>query len=266
MLNKYVNTLAAQRILLIGGTSGIGFSIAENALAHGAMVIIASSKQFSIDNAISRLRGSYPELAADISGHVIDLSSPNCETDIIKLLEAATKQGEVLLDHIVVTAGDMPPLGPIEQFESAALLKGQQLRLIAPMLLAKHAKKYLRVSNRSSMTFTSGNSRPKKGFVIPTTIRGAMESMTQALAVDLQPVRVNLVVPGATDTELFSKRLSPEQLEAFKGTMKEETLTGVMGQPQDVSEAYMYLMRDANATGQALYSDGGLLLAPGLKG
>ena len=262
----YIKPLAGQRILLIGGTSGIGFCIAENALVHGATVIIASSKQSSIDNALSRLHESYHDLAANTSGHVIDLHSPNCESEIISLLKAATTNGSVLLDHIAVTAGDVPPIQPISQFEPATFTNAQQIRLIAPLFLAKHApNKYLRASNRSSITFTSGNNRPKRNFVVPATIRGAMESMTQALAVDLQPIRVNLVVPGSTDTELFSKRMSSEQLESFRQTFKEGTLTGVIGRPQDVSEAYVYIMRDANVTGQALYSDGGLLLAPGMR-
>lgn len=260
---KHANKLAGQRILLVGGTSGIGFVLAEQTLELGASVILASSKQASIDNALSRLSNDYPDLHSNTSGHIIDLHSPDVESAIVQLLKLATNNGTDLLDHIVITAGDMPNLTPADQFEGAATLaQAQQIRLVAPMFFAKHApKKYLRDSNNSSLTFASGSAIPQRNFVIPNLLRNAAKGMTEGLAVDLQPVRVNLVVPGPTETELFSKRMSKEQLDAFKGSFKDTALTGVMGRPEDVSEAFLYVLKDANVTGQTLYSDGGLMFA-----
>lgn len=269
MPNKYVNKLAGKRVLVLGGTSGIGFCVAENALENGAIVTVASSRPESVDKTLSRLRESYPDLKNNISGHVTDLRSNDAEAAIIELLKFATSDGKYRLDHIVSTAGDSIPLQPISKFEGVnTLIPAQRVRLVAPMLIAKHAPgTYLRISNQSSMTFTGGVNtyRPRTNWVLPALGGAALQGLVRALAVDLRPIRVNLIEPGAIDTELFSKTFTGEQLEAFRETFRKQCLTGEIGKPEDMSEAYLYIMRDAFITGQTILSEGGLLLAPGAQ-
>ncbi|KAK5101142.1 hypothetical protein LTS08_004748 [Lithohypha guttulata] len=266
---KYTRKLEGKRVLVLGGTSGIGFCVAENALENGAHVIVASSRQPSIDSTLSRLRNSYPELSSNVTGHTIDLRSSESEASIIELLKAATNDGTEPCDHIVHTAGDNLSIGPIDQFEGAeALLNAQRVRLLAPMLFAKHAPgKYMRRSNTSSIIFTGGVNtyRPGAGWAIPALVGGAQQGLMRALAVDLKPIRVNLVEPGAIDTELFQRTFTGEQLEAFRQKYRDQTLTGAIGTPENMSEAYLYVMRDAFVTGQTVLSEGGLLLAPGAQ-
>jgi len=268
MPNKYTNKLHNKRVLVLGGTSGIGFCVAENALENGAIVTVASSRQESIDKTLSRLRESYPHLTDNISGHTIDLRSDDAEQSIISLLDSATNNGKDLLDHIVSTAGDSIAIQPLSAFDGAAVLdKTQRVRVVAPMLIAKHAPgKYLRSSNESTITLTGGVNtyRPGVNWMLPVYAAAGLQGLVRALAVDLRPIRVNLVEPGAVDTELFSRVYSGEQLEGVLAEFKKQTLTGQIGRPEDVSELYVYFMRDSFVTGQAVLSEGGLLLAAGL--
>lgn len=267
MPNKY-SKLQDKRILILGGTSGIGFCVAENCLENGAIVIVASSRQESIDKTISRLSTSYPDFSSRISGHIIDLRSDTAETSILALLDTATNHKTHLLDHIVSTAGDSVPIQPLSAFRDATTLTdAQRVRVLAPMYIAKHAKQYMHDSARSSITITSGvNSyMPGNGWALPALAGMAVEGLVRALAVDLRPVRVNAVAPGAVWTELFQRTFTGEQLERFKQEFARQTLVGDVGMPEDVSEAYLYFMRDAFVTGQVVLTEGGLLLAPGAQ-
>ena len=263
---KYINKLQDQRVLILGGTSGLGYAVAEAALEFGAIVLIASSKQVSVDGAIQRLISSYPDLKSKISGHVIDLLASNTENNIISLLKTATNDGIDLLDHVIITPGQLPPIITPDKFEPSHLERDQHLRLIVPLYFAKHAPgTYLKNTSRSSLTVTAGSARPKRGWMIPTIVRGSMEGMVRALALDLQPIRINMVLPGATETEFFTSKMSAEQMEGFKKTFEHEALTGKMGRPEHVSEAYLHILKDENMTGQVLISDGGVTLAPGMS-
>lgn len=266
---KYTNKLDSKRVLVLGGTSGIGFCVAENALENGAIVIVASSQQSSIDKTLSRLHESYPDLKSNVSGHTIDLRSDDAENSIVELLKFATNNGKNLLDHIVNTAGDSLPLRPVAEFEGAeTLLSAQRVRTMASIFIAKHApEKYLHKSPRSSITFTGGvNSyRPGSNWALPALGGAGLQGLVRALAVELRPVRVNLVEPGAIETELFQKAFSPEQLEGYKQMFKTQSLVGLLGTPEDMSEAYLYVMRDGYMTGMSICSEGGLLLATGAQ-
>ncbi|KAK5940940.1 hypothetical protein PMZ80_006217 [Knufia obscura] len=267
---KYINKLHNKRVLILGGTSGIGFCVAENVLENGAIVIVASSRQESIDKTLARLRESYPDSSKNVSGHVIDLRSDNVEAHIICLLDSATNNAKAPLDHIVSTAGDNVAIQPLSAFNGMeTIISAQRVRYNASMLIAKHAPgKYLRRSNHSSITLTGGvnTHRPGNNWAIPASLGAALHGLVRALAVDLRPIRVNIVEPGATDTELFSRTFTDkERLEKLKEVFRKQTLTGEMGRPEDVSEAYIYFMRDRFVTGQSVLTEGGLLLAAGAE-
>jgi len=83
--------------------------------------------------------------------------------------------------------------------------------------------------------------------------------MVRGLAVDLKPVRVNLVSPGAVETELWDS-LPKEAREGYFKTVGAKLLTGGIGMPEDVAECYLWLMKDKNVTGTVVQTDGGALL------
>lgn len=267
---KYTNKLHNTRVLVLGGTSGIGFCFAENALENGATVIVASSRQSSIDRTISRFQQSYPDLPPSrVSGHVIDLRNPNdleLEAGIVELLKFATNDGKHLLDHIVSTAGDALAIGGICEFAgTSTLASALRVRTVAPLFLAKHAPgKYLRVSSRSSITLTGGVNtyKPAPNWFMISLMGGAVDGMMRGLAVDLKPIRVNVVAPGAIHTELFDRSFG-EGKDGMVESFAKGTLVGKVGTPEDMSEAYVYVMRDGFLTGQTVLSEGGSLIAPG---
>ena len=267
MPHKYTNKLAGKRVLVFGGTSGIGFCIAENALENGAIVIVASSRQTSIDKTINRLHESYPEFKANISGHVIDLTSDSTEQSLIKLFDDVTNNGTDLLDHIISTAADSVPIQPLDKFTGVDMLAAtMKIKLVATMFIAKLGPgKYLHMSNKSSITLTGGVNtyQPGNGWTIPASLGSSLIGLVRALAVDLRPVRVNLVDPGAIETELFQRTFEGDQLRQLLSHFKENTLTKTIGNPEDMSEAYIYAMKDSFLTGTTILSDGGLLLVPG---
>ena len=82
--------------------------------------------------------------------------------------------------------------------------------------------------------------------------------MVRNLALDLKPIRVNGVSPGVVDTELW--KMSAEEKEKLMKQMAEKMTTGRPGQPEDVAEAYLMLMKDGNVAGSMVRSDGGHML------
>jgi NAD(P)-dependent dehydrogenase (short-subunit alcohol dehydrogenase family) len=135
------------------------------------------------------------------------------------------------------------------------------VRFFSPLLLAKHLPTYLNPGPKSSLTLTTGSvsEKPIVSWAAVAGYAGGLHSVTRNLALDLKPIRVNLVSPGAVETELWGS-LSAEQKESmFKG-IGEKNLTGAVGQAEDVAEQYLALLRDYNVTGSVVRSDGGHLL------
>ena len=257
---KYTSKLHNARVLVMGGTSGIGFCVAEAALEHGAQVCISGSKQPKLDKAVSRLHSIYPEKASNIYGHVCDLSQPEeLESNIESLLKTAA--ADTKINHIVCTAGDPLKIVPIAEATVESIQKGGNVRFLAPLLLGKLAPKYLSPGPESSITLTGGtiSHKPPTGWAIMVAWSSGIEGITRGLAVDLAPIRVNMVCPGAVHTELFDF-IPKESLEGVLQGFKSETLLGKVGAPEELAEVYIYSMKDHFAMGAILQSDGGRLL------
>lgn len=116
---------------------------------------------------------------------------------------------------------------------------------------------YLKAGPHSSFTITTGgvSQKPIPNWTVVASYAGGLHAMTRNLALDLKPTRVNLVSPGAVDTELWSA--IGDQKEALLAEMGKRTLTGKVGQVQDVVEAYLYVLKDENNTGSCISTNGG---------
>jgi NAD(P)-dependent dehydrogenase (short-subunit alcohol dehydrogenase family) len=101
---KYTQKLHKARILIFGGTSGIGFGVAEASLELGAEVIVSSSNESRIKGAIARLQDAYPSKTDNVVGYVCDLGSEQVEENLVQLLDRVG-----VVDHIVYTAADKLP-------------------------------------------------------------------------------------------------------------------------------------------------------------
>ncbi|PWY71117.1 NAD(P)-binding protein [Aspergillus sclerotioniger CBS 115572] len=269
-----INKLAHTRVLIIGGTSGIGFAVARAALEHGANIIISSSNPEKVSSTISRLQTLYPipSYTERITGQPCDLGDQSTlETNLVSLLEHATSPSlfpntttptkeKIPLNHIIYTAGSRPERTLISspEINASSYAASGTLRVLAPMLIGKHAKTYLLDHYTSSVTFTSGvlAARPVPGLVLSAAVTAtALEGLTKGLAVELAPIRVNVVAPGAVETEIFDG--FGDKREVYVEGFRKGTLTGEVGRPEDVAEAYVWCMKDGFVTGKGLGVMGG---------
>ncbi len=241
------HTLRNQRIVVIGGTSGIGFAVAQNALAESANVIIGSSNPANVESAAARLgRGA--------AGWAVNVKD---EASVAAFFERIGA-----FDHLVLTAGDWGANrggGPVAQLDLTAANATFAVRFWGALAAIKHAQG--RISQTGSITLTDGliAHRPRKGTAISTAMAGAIEHLTRALAVDLAPLRVNAVCPGYILTEVWNSIPEDRRAEQLQ-KMTERLPLPRVGTPDEVAQAYLYLMRGHYSTGQVLIVDGGMSL------
>ncbi|KAJ5950548.1 Glucose/ribitol dehydrogenase [Penicillium vulpinum] len=261
---KYVGRLGDKIVLIVGGTSGIGYAIAEAALEHNAIVIVAGSNSVKMEEAVARLRCSYPSQCSKtrLRGITIDLADgENLEANVQSVLRFAANGAKI--NHVIITAADMmPPPPPLAGITVQSLERSGRIRYTAPLIFAKYLPQFMDRVSENSITLTSGahGHKPDPGWSAITGYIGAVETMMKGLAVDLKPLRVNVVSPGAIMTEVVRQMLGPHYDMAIQ-MAKEKSLVGSAGTPESVAQAYLYLMKDPFVTGTVLESNGGLLLA-----
>lgn len=254
---KYTSKLKNAHILIIGGSSGLGFTAAEAALEQGARVTISSSQQSRVSNALNRLEQSYPSAEGRVGGYACSLGDQSTlEQEVEALFQ---KVGN--LDHIVYTAGDRLATMPIREATLPQIIQAGTVRFFAPLIVAKVGSRYLSPGPKSSITITTGavSERPIPDWTVVGSYAGGLQSMTRGLALDLKPIRVNLISPGGVDTELWD-HMEEDKRQQLIESLAKSTATGAVGKPEDVAEAYMYCLRDENLTGSMISTNGGALL------
>ncbi|EEU38715.1 uncharacterized protein NECHADRAFT_45823 [Fusarium vanettenii 77-13-4] len=259
--SKYLSKLHDKSILIVGGTSGIGFAVAEACLEYGASVVIAGRSQSKLDDALSRLISAYPDAKDRVRGHVVDLKN-DIEASVTELLEFATASGQETLDHIVSTAGTGATGITLENATEENVLDAGKMRIAGTLLLCKIAQDYMSKAHTSSITFTGGVAyyRPMEGYSVTAATAGGMGSMALGLAVDLKPIRVNMVSPGAIRTELFENMVQNAGGVDVADIFAKKTLLDRIGSPEDVAEMYLGIMKSGSITGQVIHVEGGFLL------
>jgi NAD(P)-dependent dehydrogenase (short-subunit alcohol dehydrogenase family) len=135
------------------------------------------------------------------------------------------------------------------------------VRFFSALFVAKHAPKYLSAGPKSSITYTTGavSERPIPNWTVVNSYATGLQGMVRGLALDLKPIRVNLVSPGAVDTELW-KSMSDEAKKGMFEELEKKTPVGHVAKPEELAESYLYLMKDTNITGAMISSSGGHLL------
>jgi NAD(P)-dependent dehydrogenase (short-subunit alcohol dehydrogenase family) len=237
-------SLLGQRIVIIGGTSGFGLATAKAASAEDASVIVASSKKVNVDRALT-------ELPTGAEGHVLDITQESAVREFFSAVGA--------FDHLVVTAGESLDLGEFTVLDLERARRFFETRFWGSIAAAKHAAR--RISPAGSIILTNGiiGLRPQKGWVVAAAITGAVEAVTRALAVELAPIRVNLVCAGIVRTDLWRDMPEEEREDLFQKVGQGLPL-GRVGEPEDIAEAYLYLMRERFSTGAMIVVDGGGIL------
>ncbi|KAI0521594.1 short-chain dehydrogenase [Xylaria bambusicola] len=265
---KY-NKLAGKHIVVIGGTRGIGRGIVEASLESGARVTLAGSSQTSADTAVKSIKAEYHNTNNTTGQHLLglscDLSAQDSTESALETLlaTAAARNGEV--DHVVYTAADSLSLGDLQAVTPATALKAAHMRFLVPVLVGKVVERYfsraeMKGRGDKSLVLTTGAiaSKPAPGWSVIAYFAGGINALTRNLALDLAPVRVNAVEPGIVNTGLWDPGYaSLEEREAGLMKMTAGQPVGRPGAVEEVVEAYMYLLRDANATGETVRTRGG---------
>ncbi|MCG7202497.1 SDR family oxidoreductase [Streptomyces arenae] len=233
--------LQGQRVVVVGGTSGIGLAVAEGAAREGARVVVASRRQENVDAALKVL----PEGA---EGGVLDAGDEEAVRGFFA--------GVGPYDHLVYTAGDALLLETVAATDLAAARSFLDTRLWGAYTAVKHGVGSIRPGGSVVLTTGTAGRRPLPGSSVASALCGAMESLTRALAVELAPLRVNVVSPGIVRTELWRELPEADREGLFRASAGSLPV-GRVGEPADVAEAYLYLMRGGYSTGSVVVVDGG---------
>jgi NAD(P)-dependent dehydrogenase (short-subunit alcohol dehydrogenase family) len=233
-----------KRVVIVGGSSGIGLAVAKEAASQGAEVVIVSSNAERVQEAVRSIGGN-------VRGEAIDVSDE-------KAVEAFfTKIGAI--DHLVFTAGDSLQLHKLADTDLKQARRAFELRYWSVLATVKYASPQIR--NGGSIVLTTGvaGQRPLSGWVIAASVCGTIEALTRALAVELAPIRVNAVSPGVVRTNLWQNMSSSEREQLFESVGKRLPV-GRVGEAHDIAQAYLFLMQEGFSTGQTVVVDGGTVL------
>ena len=193
------NGLQQKRVVVVGGSSGIGLAVSEQAALQGAHVVIVSSNHERIQRAIESVGG-------EAQGQVIDVSDERAVATFFSKLGT--------FDHLVFTAGDSLHLYDL----AATDLNKPDAHLscaIGPHSPQSNmATPHIRKDGSIVLTTGVAGRRPRKGWIIVASICGTIEALTRGLAVELAPIRVNAVSPGVVRTNLWQS-MSTDQGSAY---------------------------------------------------
>ncbi len=237
-------SLNGKKVVLLGGSSGIGLATAKASAAEGAQVIIVSGNQQRIDKALT-------ELPQGSRGYAVNLTSEQSIKDFFEML------GNI--DHLLYTAGENLTLNLIAQTDIEQARGFFNVRYWGAFTAVKYASPHIQPGGSINLISGTADARPGAGWSIASSICGAMEGLVRALAVELAPIRVNSVVPGVIQTGLWDSMPQSDREGLFKA-MEDTLLLKRVGQAEDVALAYVYLMKQQFGTGQNITVDGGTLL------
>jgi NAD(P)-dependent dehydrogenase (short-subunit alcohol dehydrogenase family) len=226
-------------VLVVGGSSGIGLAVARAAAAQGGEVIVGSRE---------------PERAADALDGIGAVALDATDDDSV----ARAFEQVGALDHLVCTAASGFPSGLFRAAteDVRALMES---KFWGQYRCARAAAAAIRSSG--SITFTSGirSRRPTRGTEAFAAVNAAVEGMGRALAVEVAPVRVNVVAPGTVETPVFDF-MAPDARARRLSAAGEQTTVGRVGQPAELAEAYLMCMTNGFLSGAVIDVDGGALL------
>jgi NAD(P)-dependent dehydrogenase (short-subunit alcohol dehydrogenase family) len=230
-----------ESVVIIGGSSGMGLAIAKEAADAGAAVTIAGRSQSKLDEASRAIAG-------DVTTYIVDLSD---EGSVMKLFQSIGS-----FDHLVIS-GSSVKTGQLRELSIADARASMDSKFWGAYMAARYAQ----IRPKGSITFFSGilSRRPSPGLASLAAINAAVEALGRALALELAPIRVNVVSPSLTDTPAYATMPGDARKEMFAAVAKRLPV-GRVGRPEDIASLTLELMRNSFLTGIVVDVDGGAML------
>ena len=238
------NGFENKRVVIVGGSSGIGLAVAEEAAAQGAKVVIVSSNAARVQEAIN-------SIGEEAQGEAVDVSDEKALQSFFTNLGA--------FDHLVFTAGDSLQLHELADTDLKQARSAFELRFWSALAAVKYGSPKIRKGGSIVLTTGVAGRRPHSGWVIAASVCGTIEALTRALAVELAPIRVNAVSPGVVRTNLWQNMSTSEREQLFE-SVGNRLPVGRVGEAHDIAQAHVFLMKEEFATGQTVVVDGGTVL------
>ncbi|QRV95191.1 Enoyl-(Acyl carrier protein) reductase [Ceratobasidium sp. AG-Ba] len=233
--------LNGKKVIVIGGSSGMGRAVAAAALSNGASVVIASSSQAKVEKALELLKtGISNKDNVTATGQALSI------TDFTALAKFLTK--EAPFDHFVCTAGPAPQKMTSDFAPDAdigeELKSNMDTRYWAMLNAANYIHKNNLIRPGGSFTMTAGvaQARPFAGWGFFVGALGAVETATRGLAVDLKPIRFNTISPGLVNTELMQEFDGGAGVAILEAHGKKLPV-GHIGTPEEIAEAFIFAMK-----------------------
>ena len=238
--------LLGQTIVVIGGSSGIGLETARRARAEGAKLILAARNAEPLEQ-VSRELGTLSTAAFDA-------------TDFVQLKKFFDELPKTI-DHVLVT-GPGPYYSPLAELEIEKARRDVEAHLMLPLQVARYAAKKVRPGGTLLFIGGTGGRRTAPGLALISALTAALPALTKNLALELAPVRVNLIAAGFVDTPLSASLLGDQlntRREELRATLPIRRVVG----PADVAALAVHLMTNTALTGATYDIDGGQQLVEG---
>jgi NAD(P)-dependent dehydrogenase (short-subunit alcohol dehydrogenase family) len=235
-----MSALEGQTVVVVGGSAGIGLETARGARAEGADVVITARDPEKLERAAQDVGAS--------SSAAFDALDP---AQLERFFDELTGP----IDHVMVTAGG-PYYAPLAEVDFEKALHSVEKAILLPMRVARQLGP--RVRPGGSLLFVSGTGgrHPGIGYSLIGALTAAVPALIANLALEIAPVRVNLIAPGFVDTPLSASLLG-EGLDARREQLRETLpIRRVVG-PEDVAALAVHVMSNTALTGATYDVDGG---------
>lgn len=232
--------LLGQTVVVVGGSAGIGFETARRARAEGARLILTGRNP-------ERLQLAAVELEA-LSVAAFDATDPAAlERFFVDLPDT--------IDHVMVTAGQ-PHYGHLLDMDVEEARRAFDAHLLLMLQVARNAAQKVRPGGTLLFMGGTGGRRPRIGLGIVPTVTAALPALTASLALELAPVRVNLIAAGFVDTPLSASLLGDE-LDNRRNELRATLPIRRVVLPTDVAALAVHVMTNTALTGATYDVDGG---------
>jgi NAD(P)-dependent dehydrogenase (short-subunit alcohol dehydrogenase family) len=238
--------LLGQTVVVIGGSAGIGLETARRARAEGARLILTGQNSESLQRAASELDA--------LSTAAFDATDP-------APLERFFMDLPTTIDHVMVTAG-RPSYGRLLDMDFAEARRALDAHLLLALQVARNAAHKVRPGGTLLFMGGTGARRPGIGLGIASTVTAALPALTANLALELAPVRVNLIAAGFVDTPLSASLLGDE-LENRRNQLRATLPIRRVVEAADVAALAVHIMTNTALTGATYDIDGGQQLVAG---